>query len=319
MIHAHPAQLCPIKKTIFMRVFVTGASGFVGSAVVKELISAGHQVLGLARSAASAKKLIAMGAEVHSGDLAAPDTLLAAVAAADGVIHTGFNHDFSKFAENCELDRKAIEAMGSVLTGTLKPFIITSAIGVLSSVDRLLTEDDQPSPASPNPRKASELAAGELAAKGVKAAVLRLPTTVHGEGDRSGLIPILMRLAKEKGHTAYKGDGFNRWPAVHVLDAARLYRLAVETAFSAGTILHAITEEGLYFKDIAAAIGEQLNLPTESKSPEAAADYFGWFSHFAGLNCPASSQQTSSFFNWQPQHVTLMDDLQGTAYFPEKK
>ncbi|ACU63681.1 SDR family oxidoreductase [Chitinophaga pinensis] len=302
-----------------MRVFVTGASGFVGSAVVKELINAGHHVLGLARSEAAAKKITALGADVHLGDLADPESLLTAVANVDGVIHTGFNHDFSKFAENCELDRKAIEAMGGVLAGTRKPFIITSAIGVLTSVDRLLTEDDKPSPASHNPRVASELAAGELVAKGIKVAVVRLPTTVHGEGDRSGLVPIMMRLATEKGYTAYKDDGLNRWPAVHVLDTARLYRLIVEKEYPAGTVVHAITEEGLYFKDIATAIGKRLNLPTESKSREAAPDYFGWFSHFAGLNCAASSQQTQAFFGWHPQHATLMEDLQGTVYFSEKK
>ncbi|TWW00036.1 SDR family oxidoreductase [Chitinophaga pinensis] len=301
-----------------MRVFVTGASGFVGSAVVKELINAGHQVLGLARSATAAKVILSLEAEVYHGDLTDLEGLRKAVASVDAVIHTGFNHDYSKFAENCELDSKAIEAMGSVLIGTKKPLIITSAIGVLSSVDRLLTEEDMPFSNSPNPRIASEFAADALIAKGVKVAVVRLPTTVHGEGDH-GFVPILIRLSKEKGHVAYKGEGLNRWPATHVLDVARLYRLAIEKEFPAGIRLHAMAEEGLFFKDIAGAVGKGLNLPTEGKSPEATVEYFGWFSHFIGLNCPASSQQTRAFFGWQPQHVTLLEDLQGAAYFPLKK
>lgn len=296
-----------------MRVFVTGATGFVGSAVVQELISAGHEVLGLARSEASAEALTAVGAEVHLGDLEDLDSLRSGVAATDGVIHTGFIHDFTRFKEVCEVDRIAIETMGTALAGSDRPLIITSGIGVLAA-GRLAVESDMPVEGA-NPRVASELAANKLAEQGVRIAVVRLPPSVHGQGDH-GFVPILIGIAREKGVSVYAGEGLHRWPSVHRFDAANLYRLALESAFAPGTRFHGVAEEGIAFREIAGVIGKRLNVPVESRSPEAAAEHFGWFAHFAGLNCAASSEQTREMLGWKATQPGLIADLDGERYFP---
>ena len=296
-----------------MRVFVTGASGFVGSAVVQELIAAGHKVIGLARSDSSAKAIEAMGAEVHRGDLEDLESLKSGALASDGVIHTGFIHDFARFKEVCETDRRAIEAIGSVLTGSDRPFIITSGTALVSP-GQLATEDILPAPgAHSHPRVASELAADALASTGIRTSVIRLSPSVHGDGDH-GFIPILINTAREKGVSAYVGDGLNRWTAVHRLDAAQLYRLALENA-TAGTRFHGVAEEGIAFKDIAEVIGKQLNIPVVSKSTEEAADHFGWFAGFAGLDCPASSKLTKEKSGWNTGHITLLEDMKNGTYF----
>jgi nucleoside-diphosphate-sugar epimerase len=296
-----------------MRVFVTGATGFVGSAVVQELLSAGHEVLGLARSDKGAAALAAAGAEVHRGSLEDLDTLKAGAASADGVIHTAFIHDFSKFKENCETDRRVIEALGSVLAGSSRPLVVTSGTALLPP-GRLGTETDRPfSGPDAVPRVASEEGADAVGAKGVKVSVIRLAPSVHGDGDH-GFVPMLIGWAKEKGASVYVGEGKNRWPGVHRLDAAVLYRLALEKG-AAGARYHGAAEEGVPFKDIAGIIGKHLKLPVVSKSPEEAAAHFGWFAHFASLDAPTSSQRTRESLGWQPKQVGLIADLDKGRYF----
>ncbi len=297
-----------------MKVFVTGATGFVGSAVVKELISAGHDVLGLVRSEAGAKAVIEAGAQAHYGDLEDLDSLRKGAEAADGVIHTGFNHDFSKFKLNCEHDQEVIEALGDVLTGSERPLIITSAIGILPR-GSMVHEWDRPV-AGANPRIASELAADTIAARGVKASVVRLPPSVHGEGDH-GFIPILIKIAREKGISVYEGEKGNYWPAVHRLDAARLYRLAVEKAAPAGTRYHSIGEEGILFRQIAETIGRQLKIPVVSKSTEEAAAHFAWFAHFAAMDIRASGAATQEMLDWFPGQPGLIADMEAGHYFKD--
>ncbi|MEO7216287.1 SDR family oxidoreductase [Mucilaginibacter sp.] len=294
-----------------MRVFVTGATGFIGTAIVQELINAGHQVLGLARSDASAQKLIDAGAEAHRGDLEDLDSLRSGAAQSDGVIHAGFIHDFTRFAEVCQVDKIAIETIGEVLAGSNHPFIVTSGTALVSP-GRLATEDILP-PFNPAWPRASEQAADAVAALGVYAAAVRLSPSVHGDGDKHGFIPILVNMAREKGVSAYIGEGLNRWNAVHRLDAAHLFRLALEQA-EPRTRYHACAEEGIPVKAIAEAIGKQLNLPVISLAPEAAADHFGWFSQMATINCPASSQWTQEHLNWQPTHSTLLADIENGVY-----
>jgi len=299
-------------KNKIMRVFITGATGFVGSAVVQELMGAGHQVLGLARSNAAASALEAAGAEVHRGDLEDLHSLRSGAAGADGVIHLGFIHDFTRFKEVCEIDRRAIEAIGEALAGSDRPFIVTSGTALIRP-GILATEDMMHDSQSASPR-VSEVAADAVAGKGVRVSVIRLSPSVHGHGDHIGFIPILINIAREKGKSAHIGDGENRWTAVHRIDAARLYRLALENAKS-GVRFHGVAEEGIAFKDIAEAIGKQLNLPVVSISPEQAAEQFGWFAGFAGIDIPASSQITRDTLNWPLTQPTLLADLQSGIYF----
>jgi nucleoside-diphosphate-sugar epimerase len=292
-----------------MRIFVTGATGFVGSAIVPELIGAGHRVLGLARSDAAAASLTAAGADVQRGSLDDLESLRKGAGAADAVIHAGFIHDFANYAPAAETDGRAIETIGAVLAGTDRPFIVTSGTA-LTAPGRIATEKDSAN--STFPRK-SEEAAASAAARGARVSVLRLPPSVHGVGDH-GFVPLLIRLAREKGISAYVGQGLNRWPAVHRLDAARLYRLALEKR-SMAPRYHAVADEGVPFREIAQVIGRRLNIPVVSKSPEEAAEHFGWFAHFAALDCPASSAQTQEQLGWRPTQVSLIPDIDQPSYF----
>jgi nucleoside-diphosphate-sugar epimerase len=296
-----------------MRVFVTGATGFIGSAIVQELIGAGHRVLGLARSDAAASSLAAAGANVHRGDVEQADSLRSGAAASDGVIHTGFIHDFARFSQVCEIDRHAIEALGSALVGSDRPLIVTSGTALVSP-GRLATEQDVAAAnSSAHPRIASEEAAAAVAARGVRVSVVRLSPSVHGDGDH-GFVPTLISLARDKGMSAYVGDGLNRWTAVHRLDAAPLYRLALEKA-SPGARYHGVDEPGIAFRDIAEVIGRRLNIPVVAQSPDRAASHFGWLAYFAALDCPASSQQTRKLLGWQPKQPGLVADLDTSARY----
>jgi nucleoside-diphosphate-sugar epimerase len=288
-----------------MRIFVTGATGFIGSAVVRELITAGHTVIGLARSNAGAKSLVAAGAEVVRGDLEDPGSLRIGAAMSDGVIHTAFIHDFSKFRENCEIDKRAIEALGAALEGSDRPLLVSSGLALLAS-GRAATEYDPPVPTSTSYPRASEVVAMSLLARGVKASVIRLPQ-VH-DRVKQGLVSYLINIARQKGASAYVGDGRNRWAAVHVLDAARLYRLALEKG-TAGAKYHAVAEEGVQVKEIAEAIGRGLKLPTVSVSAERAGEHFGSLGLFAGLDLVASSGLTQKWLGWRQTQTALMDDL----------
>jgi nucleoside-diphosphate-sugar epimerase len=299
-----------------MRVFVTGATGFIGTAVVRELIDAGHQVLGLARSDAGAKSLVAAGAQVkvHRGDVEDLDNLRRGVAASDGVIHTAFVHDFARFKEVCEIDRRAIEALGTALAGSDRPLIVTSGTAVAHTPGRRTTEEDAPN--SPLPRIASEQAAAAVAAKGVRVSVMRL-SQVH-DPVKQGLITYLIDLARAKGVSAYVGDGLNRWPAVHRLDAARLYRLALEKAAEKdpkGVRYNAVAEEGVPLREIAEVVGRGLKVPVVSKSPEEAGEHFGWLTHFGVADIPASSALTQQWLGWRPTGPGLIADLKAMKHF----
>jgi nucleoside-diphosphate-sugar epimerase len=293
-----------------MRIFVTGATGFVGSAVVSELINAAHQVLGLARSDKGAASLAAAGADVLRGSLEDLDSLRSGAANSDGVIHTAFIHDFSNYAAAAETDRLAIETLGTALAGSGRPLVVTSGTLLLRRESSLATENDE---AYPNFPRKSEAAGLALASQGVRVSTVRLPPSVHGDGDH-GFVPRLFAIAREKGVSAYVGDGLNHWPAVHRLDAARLYRLAVEKG-SAGSRYHGVADQGLPFRDIAQVIGKHLNVPVLSKSQEEAVDHFGWMSHFVSIDCPASSAQTQEQLGWRATGASLIADIGRRSYF----
>jgi nucleoside-diphosphate-sugar epimerase len=295
-----------------MRAFVTGATGFIGTAVVRELIDAGHEVLGLTRSDAGAAALVAAGARVHRGELEDLESLRAGAAASDGVIHTAFIHDFSKFEANCEIDRRAIEAMGSALAGSDRPLIVTSGTAAAFTPGRSSTEEDAPN--SPIPRVASEQAAAAVAFKGVRVSVMRLPQ-VH-DPVKQGLVTYLIATAREKGVSAYVGDGSNRWPAVHLLDAAHLYRLALEKR-QAGVRYNAVGEAGVPMREIAEAIATGLKVPAVSMSAEKAGEHFGWLASFVGHDMPASSALTQQRLGWQPTGPGLIADLNAMRYFED--
>jgi nucleoside-diphosphate-sugar epimerase len=294
-----------------MKVFVTGASGYVGSAVVRELIEAGHQVLGLARSDTAEAKVTSADAEVHRGSLDDLDSLRSGAAAADGVIHTAFVHDFSAFASAAETDLHAIETIGAALEGSGKPFVSTSGILLLAMLGRLGTEEDVSDPALP--RAASENAAIALAERGVRSSVVRLPPSVHGEGDH-GFVPTLIGIARAKGVSAYPGDGSNRWPSVHRLDAAHLFRLALESA-PAGSRLHAVADSGVPVRDIAGVIGRRLNVPVVALPVEEAGEHFSFLGQFFSMDSPASSTLTQQRLGWHPVQSGLLADLDQDYYF----
>lgn len=292
-----------------MRVFVTGAAGFIGTAVTKELMANGHQVLGLARSNDNAKALENLGAEIHRGGLEDLDSLRQGAKESDGTIHLAFNHDFSKFAENGQLDKHAIEAMGSVLEGSDKPFIVTSGT-LLVAPGRLATEEY---PVAPGLPRMSEPAGLAFAARAVRAMAVRLPQ-VHGGDGKCGLVNWLLNIAREKGVSGYIGDGGNRWSGVHRLDAARLYRLALEKG-RAGTSYHAVADEGVTARDIAEILGRHLDLPVAAIAPENAAAHFGMMAMFAGMDGAASSALTQQWLGWKPTQIGMIADISRPDYF----
>ncbi|MEV5705546.1 SDR family oxidoreductase [Actinoallomurus sp. NPDC052274] len=304
-----------------MRVFVTGASGWIGSAVVPELIGAGHQVIGLARSDTSAAALTAAGAEALRGTLDDLAVLRDAAAASDGVIHLAFKHDIAfsgGFEDAADADRRAVETFGEVLAGSDRPFVLASGlVGLVQG--RVATEEDgrEPAPesvpAGPRTRYGTGLLTLSLASRGVRSSVLRLPPTVYGDGDH-GFMAALIGVARDKGVSGYIGDGSNRWPATHRLDAAHLFRLALENA-PAGSALHAVTDEGVPIREVAEVIGRHLDLPVVSVSPEDAGEHFGWLAGFIGADAPASSALTRELLGWQPTQPGLLDDLDKGHYF----
>jgi len=290
-----------------MRVFLTGATGFIGSAIVKELIAAGHQVAGLSRSKEKAEALSAAGATVVQGTVEDFDLLKRSAGEADGVIHTAFNHDFSRFAQNCEDDRKVIEVLGAALAGSDRPLVVTSGTAIANIAPGQVAEEDSPAMTSDMmPRAASEEAAASAARQGTNVSVVRLPQ-VH-DPRRQGLISPAIEMARESGVFAYVGDGGNRWPAAHVLDVATLYRLALERA-TPDAIYNAVAEEGVAMRDIADVVGKRLGLRVESIAPEEAEARLGWLARFATHDMPASSRKTREWLGWNPKGPDLLSDL----------
>lgn len=287
-----------------MKVFVTGASGFIGSAVVKELIDAGHEVIGLARSSESSQIVSNAGAEVLMGGLEDPDTLKLGASRADAVIHTAFIHDFTRYDEANEVDKAAINAMAETLAGTHKPIVVAAGILGLPTIDGIITEES----VAQNSLRSSEATARIWAEKNVNASVVRLPPSVHDRGDK-GFVPFIIQQARKFGVSAYPSNGNNRWPAVHRLDAAKLFRLAVEKP-SKGALYNAIGDGGIAIKDIAEVIGKRLKLPVNAVSGEELVKHFGWMSHFIAFDSPAAAMKTQEHLNWKPTHVGLLEDLQ---------
>lgn len=294
-----------------MRIFLTGATGFIGSALVPELIGAGHEVIGMTRSDEGARALEAAGAKAYRGTLEDPESLRKGALEADGVIHTAFDHDFSRFAENCQKDARAIAALGAALAGSDRPLIITSGTGMGNAEFGELGSEDVFNTSHPNPRVASELAGQTLLDEGINVSVVRLPQ-VH-DTFKQGLITPLIEITRQKGLAAYVGEGRNRWPAGHLSDVARLYRLAIERA-ERGTRYNAVAEEGVEARQIAEAIGRGLKLPVRSISREEAAAHFGWLSIFTTIDFPASSAKTQAVLGWRPTGPSLISDLNAMQY-----
>lgn len=291
-----------------MRVFVTGATGFIGSVLVRDLIASGHQVIGVYRSEEKAKALTAVGAEAYRGSIDDPDSLKEGAARSDGVVHLAFNHDFSQFMANCETDRRVIKALGSVLAGSDRPLVVTSGTAIARTAPGELAREDAPRVSADEfPRAASEEAAAEVAAARVNVSVMRLPQ-VH-DPERQGLISPWIMTAVQKGVFAYVGEGKNRWPAAHKLDVARLYRLAVEKA-ERNAVYNAVAEQGVAARDIAETLGRRLNLPVKSIPPEEAPGYFGWLAHLASRDMPASGDETQKKLGWRPTGPSLIADLE---------
>ena len=296
-----------------MRIFLTGATGFIGSRIVRELLDAGHQVLGMTRSDAGARALAAAGASAHRGELEDLDSIKAGAVQADAVVHTAFDHDFSRFEANCEKDRRVIRSLSAALKGSDRPLLITSGTGMGSPSAGQLAREDVFDPNNPNPRVASELEGAQALAAGINVSVIRLPQ-VH-DTVKQGLISPLVEIARKKGVSAYIGDGLNRWPAAHVLDVARVYRLALER-HDAGARYHAVAEEGIAMRDIAKVIGAGLNVPVKSISADEAAGHFGPMAAFAPMDLPASSAWTRQTLDWHPMGPDLIADLEGMDYSP---
>jgi nucleoside-diphosphate-sugar epimerase len=303
-------EICLLRnpEILLMRIFITGATGFIGMAVVRELIAAGHQVIGLCRSADKAAALAAAGAEVHRGSIEDSDSLEKGVARSDGVIHLAFNHDFSKFKANCEDDRRVIGALGSALASSRRPLIVTSGTLMANGGSGQLAMENGTAVSSEEiPRAASEEAANSIASAGVDVSVVRLPQ-VH-DTVKQGLVTYAIGIARDKGYCAYVGDGQQRWPAAHVTDVAQLYRLVIEKA-EPGARYHAVAEEGVSLRAMAETIGRRLRIPVKSIPLEEAHAYFGWLEHFAAFDAPASSAQTRKKLGWQPTGPGMIADLE---------